>query len=202
MSTTSHSKRLETLHARAVSEASDIVRQPDWVVLDFETTAAEPSQARIVQIGMVDQDNAPMGVTLVNPGVLIPKGATAVNGITDEMVADAPPLAECIPVLEHLLTGQHVIAYNAEYERKVLAYELRRVLGSVPEWFGSIQWHCAMLLYADYAGDWNDYFGNCRWWKLTEACANEGIAVEKAHSALGDVLATRALLVKMAEELS
>ncbi len=28
---------------------------------------------------------------------------------------------------------------------------------------------------------------------------NEGITVEKAHSALGDVLATRALLVRMAD---
>lgn len=199
MSTTTHSKRLETLHNRAIREAADIVRQSDWAVLDFETTDKEPHLARIVQIGIVDQDNAPMGVTLVNPGVPIPKGATAVNGITDAMVAGAQSLADCIPMLEQSLTRQHVIAYNAEYERKVLASELRRVLGSVPEWFGSIQWHCAMLLYADYAGEWNDYFGNCRWWKLTEACANEGIVIEKAHSALGDVLATRALLVKMAE---
>ncbi len=192
-------KKLETLHNRAVCDAADIVSQSTWVVLDFETTAKEPYQARIVQVGAVTPGGTILN-ELVNPGIPIPKGATAVNGITDEMVADAPPLDECIPVLEHLLTGQHVIAYNAEYERKVLSYELRRVLGSVPEWFGSIQWHCAMLLYADYAGDWNDYFGNCRWWKLTEACANEGITVEKAHSALGDVLATRALLVKMAED--
>jgi DNA polymerase-3 subunit epsilon len=201
MSTDVSSKHLETLHNRAVREATDIVRQPEWVVLDFETTAKEPHLARIIQIGAVDQYNAPMAVTLVNPGVPIPRGATAVNGITDEMVANAPPLAAFIPALERLLTNRHVIAYNAEYERKVLGYELRRVLGAVPEWFSTIQWHCAMLLYADYAGDWNDYFGNCRWWKLTEACANEDIEVNGAHSALGDVEATWALLVKMADQI-
>jgi DNA polymerase-3 subunit epsilon len=190
---------LEHLHDRAVAQAQDIIRQPSYIVLDFETTAANPHQARIVQIGAVDSYGVPVFNQLIDPEIPMPAGASAVNGITDETLIGAAYLADILPRIERTLSGEHVIAYNAEYERKVLAAELRRVLGDVPQWFASIQWHCAMLLYADFRGDWNPRFGNCRWHKLTVACEQLGINSDEAHDALADVCMTRDLLLKLAE---
>jgi DNA polymerase-3 subunit epsilon len=199
MSSRVSKSHLEHLRDRAIAQAQDIIRQTSYIVLDFETTAANPHQARIVQIGAVDSYGVPVFNQLIDPEIPMPAGASAVNGITDETLIGAPRLADIMPRLERTLSGEHIIAYNAEYERKVLTAELRRVLGDVPQWFASIQWHCAMLLYADYYGDWNDYFGNCRWHKLTVACEQLGISSDGAHDALADVRMTRDLLLKMAE---
>jgi DNA polymerase-3 subunit epsilon len=50
--------------------------------------------------------------------------------------------------------------------------------------------HCAMQRYAEWYGEWNDYFGSFRWQRL------EG----GDHSALGDCRATLELIRKMAGE--
>lgn len=62
------------------------------MVFDLETTGINPNRDAIIEISaikVIGNNAAEEFSTLVNPGRPIPKGATAVNGITDEMVADA-----------------------------------------------------------------------------------------------------------------
>src|SRR5690606_23279836 len=68
-------------------------------VLDFEATGTDPQEDRIVSVALVlctpRGRTLPGGVvTLVNPGVPIPPEASAVHGITDDMVQDKPTAAE------------------------------------------------------------------------------------------------------------
>ena len=58
---------------------------------------------------------------------------------------------------------------------------------------------CAMLSYSEKAKRWDDYHKGWGWWKLGDACKNEGIEVENAHDALSDCLMTLALCKKMAD---
>jgi DNA polymerase-3 subunit epsilon len=51
--------------------------------------------------------------------------------------------------------------------------------------------HCAMQWYAQYVGEWHDYWGNYRWQRLPGG----------DHSALGDARATLSLLKRMAAEV-
>lgn len=60
----------------------------------------------------------------------------------------------------------------------------------------------AMLQYGAFDGEWNDYYGNYRWYKLTEACRSMGVPVKDAHVASGDCLMTFQLIKKMAESES
>ena len=71
----------------------------DYVVFDLETTGVNPDRDDIIEISAVkvcDHVITEEYSTLVNPGKHIPAGATAVNGITDDMVADAPDIGTAI----------------------------------------------------------------------------------------------------------
>ena len=103
------------------------------IALDMETTGTDPETARIVQI-CVGISTAPGEwspfTTLVNPGAPIPAAATAVHGITDEMVADAPAVGDVLRNLERWWGsadgGTPVVAHHAAYDLTVLDREARR----------------------------------------------------------------------------
>ena len=65
----------------------------DYCVFDLETTGTVPEYDRVVEISAVKVVNGRVideFTSLVNPEMPIPSGASAVNGITDDMVKDAP----------------------------------------------------------------------------------------------------------------
>lgn len=72
---------------------------PDYVVFDLETTGINQGRDAIIEISAVKVVGGAIVEeysTLVNPKRHIPAGATAVNGITDGMVADAPEIGDAI----------------------------------------------------------------------------------------------------------
>jgi DNA polymerase-3 subunit epsilon len=87
-------------------------------VVDLETTGVDVASARIVQFGMVRINDG--GVInsaeelLVNPGMPIPKEATAIHGITDEMVKDRPTFAQIAPQIFELLADCDLAGFNLE----------------------------------------------------------------------------------------
>lgn len=65
----------------------------DYVVFDLETTGIYTNSDEVIEISGVKVQNGKVTeefTSLVNPGRHIPKGASAVNGITDHMVKSAP----------------------------------------------------------------------------------------------------------------
>ena len=68
-----------------------------FTVFDLETTGLSPVRDRIIEIGAVRVEidgSVSRFQTLVNPGVPIPPRLTALTGIDDDMVADAPRFRE------------------------------------------------------------------------------------------------------------
>lgn len=87
----------------------------DYVVFDLETTGISPARDAIIEIsalkvegGIVVEEFS----TLVNPHRHIPAGATAVNGITDEMVADAPDLQEVMEAFLRFIGNRILVGHN------------------------------------------------------------------------------------------
>ena len=75
----------------AAEWARRILKDDEEMILDTETTGLG-SDARICQIAAIDLHSNVLIDTLVNPECPIPADATAIHGITDEMVKDAPTL--------------------------------------------------------------------------------------------------------------
>ena len=106
---------------------------PDsYQVFDLESTGVLPTSDRICEIAIVRVDCGAITSewsTLVNPGVPIPAGATAIHKITDADVAGAPMLADVLPDLfARLFEGVPVLAHNgARFDVPMLRAELSRL---------------------------------------------------------------------------
>ncbi len=86
------------------------------VVIDLETTGINLATDRIVEIAMVKM--MPDGTQLVkrkliNPEMPIPKAASDVHGITDEMVKDAPAFKQVANEVKQFLEGSDIAGYNS-----------------------------------------------------------------------------------------
>ncbi len=98
--------------------------------LDLETTGTSPERDRIVEYASVTV--LPTGQvtrfrTLVNPGQPIPADASAVHGITDADVANAPAFAEIASELARSLEGHDLGGFNLRrFDLRVLAAEFAR----------------------------------------------------------------------------
>lgn len=163
------------------------------VIVDLETTDIQ--YAEIVQIGVIDMQGTVLLNTLVKPNGRISSGARAVHGITDAMVKDAPSFSAVYTQLSAALAGQIAIAYNADFDRGVLRGECQKRKLPVPK---PKQWACAMKNYAAYWGKWNHQRYTFAYQSLSNACIQQNLAIEDAHSAVGDCLLTLKLIQAMA----
>jgi DNA polymerase III epsilon subunit family exonuclease len=94
-----------------------------YAVVDVETTGFSPSADRVVEVACVAVDGTRVvdrWATLVNPGRPIPQRVSAIHGITDAMVADAPPLSFVIHELRRRCAGRFVGAHCAQFDLSFL----------------------------------------------------------------------------------
>jgi DNA polymerase III subunit epsilon len=100
-----------------------------FVVLDLETTGLTAARDRITEVGAVKvRGGAVLGElqTFVHPERPIPPAITAVTGITDAMVRDAPPIAAVAPTLRHFLGDAVLVAHNAAFDLGFLRIAFER----------------------------------------------------------------------------
>jgi DNA polymerase-3 subunit epsilon len=99
--------------------------------LDLETTGINVSTDRIVEISVlkISPDGRQEWLsTRINPGMPIPPKSTAIHGITDADVADAPVFREIAKKLIAFLEGTDLAGYNAiKFDIPVLAEEFLRI---------------------------------------------------------------------------
>src|SRR3954471_19086192 len=103
----------------SVEPAALSLADTTFVVLDLETTGGAADGAGVTEVGAVKvRGGEELGVfaTLVNPGERIPAFITVLTGITDAMLAPAPPIESVLPSLLEFLRGAVLVAHNAPYD--------------------------------------------------------------------------------------
>ncbi len=138
-------------HNQAVEAAQELVAG-EYVTIDTETTGLSES-AQVVSIGVVGKDVN--FYSLIKPTCPISPAAQAIHHITEDMVAEAPTIADVIPVIQSLVSDKRLTAYNAPFDRRILAESARaHGIQSLPG-----EWTCLMRLYLQYADllkrNWN-----------------------------------------------
>ena len=183
----------------AASWANDMLLSDEpFVILDLETTGLNDN-AEICQIGLLSSNGDVLMNTLVKTVEPIPTSSSNIHGITDTMVQDAPTFDAIYEQLCDLIIDRDVVIYNAAFDGRVLDQVCRRHgLLEASKVIANV--HCAMLQYADFRGDWNDYYGTFRWPKLAYAIDEFSIDLGdgKEHDAMTDCRITLELINGMA----
>ncbi len=87
----------------------------NYVVFDLETTGINQETDDIIEISAIKVTNHEVTeefTTLVNPGRRIPKAATDINGITDDMVADAPEIGKAMEAFLNFIGDAVLVGHN------------------------------------------------------------------------------------------
>jgi DNA polymerase-3 subunit epsilon len=169
-----------------------------YVVFDSETTGLNPRAGdEIVQLAAVRIVNGrrvegEVFDTLVNPGRPIPPGSTAVHGITDAMVANAPPVAEVVRSFHKFAEGAVLIAHNAPFDMEFL----RRLEGQLGLSFDMPVLDTVLLSAVVY--------GQHEVHSLDALTHRLGITIpeEARHTAIGDTIATADAFLKLVPALA
>ncbi len=100
-----------------------------WVVLDTETTGLSPQNDRIIEVGArkyINGQTVGDFVTLINPGVKLPKEITVLTGIQPQQLSRAPWFSEIAQRLKEFIGDLPVVAHNAKFDAEFLANEFDR----------------------------------------------------------------------------
>lgn len=175
-------------HFHAALPSGPLIAQ-NYVVFDLEATGLDVSGGdRVISIGAVrlrDGETRESFTTLINPARSIPPGSIRYHGITDAMVADAPPAAEALACFQEFIGDDVLVAHNAAFDRALVFAEEFRGAPAIGNPF-----LCSVA--------------TSRWLDPEEAdhsldglCGRAGIVIAGRHQALGDAEATAALWVSL-----
>ncbi len=98
------------------------------IYYDTETTGVKPEKDRIIEIAAYDPLEDRSFVSLVNPKMPIPAESTAITGITDAMVQDAPGFDQVGKDFIEFCKGDVIlIAHNGDsFDKQFLINECKR----------------------------------------------------------------------------
>ncbi len=159
-----------------------------YAIVDIETTGGSARMEKITEIAIYQYDGEKITgefVSLINPERNIPYFITALTGITNEMVENAPKFYEVAREIVEFTEGRTFVAHNARFdysfirqEFKTLGYNFKRnILDTVTLSRKLIPGHSS--------------------YSLGNLCKNLNIIINGRHRASGDALATVKLFEKL-----
>ncbi len=113
--------------------AALLLEEATYVVVDLETTGLRPGESGICEIGAVRLRGFEIEAefeTLVDPGLPIGAGASAVTGLRNEHLRGAPRPAEAVRSFLAFAGDAVLVAHNARFDLAFLDRETERLTGS------------------------------------------------------------------------
>ncbi len=163
------------------------------IYYDTETTGVRNDKDRIIELAAYDPVENRTFCKLINPGCPIPKEATAIHHISDEMVADAPTFKIVAEEFLAFCPEQTVlIAHNNDaFDKLFMEQEFKRANVPMPAfaYIDSLKWS------RKYRSDLPRH-------TLQTLREVYGFASNQAHRALDDVIILHQVFSAMIDDLS
>jgi DNA polymerase-3 subunit alpha (Gram-positive type) len=169
--------------------------ETDFVVFDLETTGAKAPPCRVTEIGAFRVSSGAITEkfhTLVNPEIPIPPFITALTGIDDEMVKDAPLFKDVVDDLLRFLGDSVLVAHNALFDMRFINHEIGRVYG---EYRLANPCLCTVQLSRKLLPEIENH-------KLKTVAEHYSISLVNHHRAADDAHATAEIFVNLLEMLT
>ncbi len=102
-----------------------------FTVVDLETTGMRPAEAEIIEIGAVRVEEREITDTwgkLIRPTRGVPPEIERLTGISNEMVADAPPLPAVLPDFLDFLGETIFVAHNVGFDWNFVQRNVEEIL--------------------------------------------------------------------------
>ena len=159
----------------------------EFAIVDIETTGGFGAKNKITEIAIIihsGEKEIERYSTLVNPHAFIPKNITALTGITNEMVEDAPPFYEVAKTIWEMTENRTFVAHNVGFDYNIIRNEFKDIGAKFQR-----KKLCTIRLA-------KKLFPNKTSYSLGTLCESLGIPMNNRHRALGDTEAT-AILFKL-----
>lgn len=111
------------VECKNVTKSTSLNKIKDFIAIDTETTGLKAVGNDVIQLSAIKFQNfEPVEIfsTYLKPRKSIPDEAAQINGITDEMVADAPKFCQIINSLNDFIGDLPLVAHNAPFDMKHL----------------------------------------------------------------------------------
>jgi DNA polymerase III epsilon subunit family exonuclease len=163
----------------------DVPQWPEnWVdlplaVIDVETTGLEPTEDRIIEIGIIrfeDREVVESYGQLIDPERPVPDEVVELTGIEESDLEGQPTFDEVADEVHERLQGVGIVAYNLSFDRGFVEAELNRVGMDWPEEAPTLD----PLIFA------RQFFKDLGRKNLGTIADKLGIPLEEAHRATHD----------------
>jgi DNA polymerase-3 subunit epsilon len=186
-------------HRPRRSATNDVGWRTDtFIVIDLETTGLDPRNDHIVSYGAVPIRDGRVKTSesvygLVHVPHDVPASSVKFHGLRTQDLDGAPPLAESVAVLDHLIGDHPVVAHCAWIERSFLRKAFRR--SYLPFTNSIIDTAVLARRILDVELEPGQSVS------LEYATTALGLPVHSPHHALGDAVTTASLFIALASQL-
>ncbi len=152
-----------------------------FAILDIETTGGSPKSEKITEIAIYFHDGQKIvdeWCTLLNPEKTIPYFITALTGITNEMVANAPRFFEIAKEFVERTENHIIVGHNVSFDYSFIKSEFKQLGFDYNR-----KTLCTVRLSRKIIPGHKSY-------SLGNICKDMGIIINDRHRAAGDALAT------------
>lgn len=178
-----------------ITKKTNPKKYKDFVVIDTETTGIKTSGNDIIEVSaikFIDCIPTKIYTTLLKPRKPIPADATKINGITNEMVENAPSFAQIRNSLQAFIGTLPIVCHNAEFDIEFLhvsglEFQEKQCFYDTLE--------LSRKHIRDSLGDKLDNY------KLATVCNYCDIYFDGSHRASADALATGLLFIEIIQTI-
>ena len=166
----------------------------DYVVFDLETTGISVFKDEVVEISAVkvaDGKVVDEFSTLVNPGMPIPTDASNVNGITDDMVEDAPKFEKALKDFLDFAGDDVLVGHNIQ------SFDMKFICRDALKFYGKTVGND----FVDTLKIAQAYLPELRHHTLTDLACHYHIDAAGAHRALNDCRMNQKVFECLAKEI-